>query len=483
MVIVLAEEVLAYVHRHALLPSGETVVVGVSGGTDSVCLLSLLAELRTELGIALHVAHLNHGLRGAESDADALYVAEMAARLGVPATVERREVARYRKEHRLSLEEAAREVRYLFFADVVAAVGAGRVAVGHTADDQAETVLMHILRGTGLAGLRGMRPLAWLRLPDGRRLRVVRPLLEVRRSETEACCRERDLSPRPDVTNESIDFFRNRVRNELLPILEGYNPAIRTGLRRLARAAGDELDYVDQQVEPLWESLARVEDGSVVLRAAPLRQLHPALQRHLLRRAVRELVGDLVDLAAVHVEYMRDSLARPAGTRIDLPRGLVFSVEYGACRLSVGEPVVPLPPLEGEYPLAVPGETVLPGWRVQAEVLPRAQVRLPVEDPWRACLDLDRTGPNLVVRPRRPGDRFQPLGMAQPKRLQDFMVDAHIPRRWRDRVPIVASPHQIVWVVGWRIDERVRVSSATERVLCLRFQPGGEEHTTYGNQS
>ena len=471
----LAQKVLSFIRQHELIPLGQRLVVGVSGGPDSVCLLDLLTELRDALGIVLHVAHLNHMLRGAESDADARYVAELAGKLKLEVAVGRRDVTRYREERGLSLEEAAREVRYLFLADVVEAVDAWGVAVGHTADDQIETVLMHILRGTGLHGLRGMRPLTNLQLPDGRKVRVVRPLLEVARAETEAYCEERGLSPRTDVTNVSIYFFRNRIRHELLPILERYNPAIRSALLRLALTAGDELDLVERQAEEVWASLASFEAGEVVLRADPLRCLHPALQRHLLRRAVQEIAGDLRGLEAVHVEYMRETLGKPAGTRIDLPGGLVFTVEYGAYRVSAGEPEPPLPPLEGEYQLIVPGETVIPGWRVRAQIVPRNRVQIPPGERWQSCFDAGRVGANLIVRTRRPGDRFQPLGMADVKRVQDFMVDARIPRHWRDRIPIVVSPDQIVWVVGWRIDERVKVTPGTKLVLCLAFERSLEE--------
>lgn len=478
---VLAQRVLAFIRQNGLLQPGETVVVAVSGGPDSVCLLGLLVELQAELALRLHVAHLNHGLRGAAAEDDARYVAELAARLGLAATSGRRDVLAYRKRQRLSLEEAAREVRYIFLADVAAAQGAAAVAAGHTAADQVETLLMHLVRGTGLAGLRGMAPRSVLRLPDGRRLAVVRPLLAIERAATERYCRERNLDPRLDATNEARELLRNRVRQELVPLLERFNPSFGAALLRLAQTAGDELAFVDGQAERAWADLAHAVEGSVVLRAGPLRQLHPALQRHLLRRAVREVRGDLTDLAAVHVEYMRALLARPAGTQIDLPHDMVFAVEYDAYRLSAGEPASPLPPLAGEYGLAVPGTTLLPGWRVRASLLPRSQVQLPTGEPWRACLDFARVGPDLAVRPRRPGDRFQPLGMAGTKRLQDFMVDARIPRRWRDRVPIVATPAQIVWVAGWRIDERARVMPTTETVLCLEFATNDEEWARDGS--
>jgi tRNA(Ile)-lysidine synthase len=217
------QKVLAYIRGKNLASSGDKLVVAVSGGPDSVCLLHILSGLRQELGIELHIAHLNHKLRGAESDADAEYVAGLARRLKIPATIESRDVRAYRAQHRLTLEEAAREVRYNFLAGVAEQTGAEKVAVGHTADDHAETVLMHLLRGSGTRGLRGLLPVSrWQ--SSGRSLTVIRPLLELNRQDTVDYCRAHKLKPHTDTSNLSAEPFRNRVRRHLLPELRKYNP-------------------------------------------------------------------------------------------------------------------------------------------------------------------------------------------------------------------------------------------------------------------
>jgi tRNA(Ile)-lysidine synthase len=201
--------------------------------------------------------------------------------------------------------------------------------------------------------------------------------------------------------------------------------------------------------------------------------LHPALKRHLLRAGLEHLTGNLVDIEAVHIESMIEIIAKPAGKTLSLPGGLVLSTEYGQALVGPQGERCPLPTLAGEHRLTIPGETLLSGWRVRASISHQ-----PISDTgqaWSADLDLDRTGNELLVRSRRPGDRFQPLGMSQIKKLQDFMVDAKIPRAWRERVPLVCSPGQILWVVGWRLDERVRVTDSTQQVLHLEFEKVGTE--------
>lgn len=467
----LKQRVFRFIQSEDLIPgkAGENpkMLVGVSGGPDSVCLLHILDQLRDSLGVRLHVAHLNHMLRGVDSDADARYVAEFSGTLGIPVTVEKRDVEAYRKEHRLSLEEAAREVRYDFFSQVAESIGAVGIALGHTQDDQVETILMHLVRGTGLTGLRGMGPITLLRPLGGGVLVVVRPLLEVARRETEEYCRAYDLSPRSDFSNYSLDYTRNRFRYELIPLLQSYNKNIGDALMRTARTAADELSYLEEGVSQVWERVVREQPNGILLDSEALSSLHPALQRHLLRRVLDEVLADLTDIQSIHIEKMMEALSKPAGKRISLPRGLVFHVGYSTCLVTKGVfDTCPFPPLEGEYKLNVPGDTVLSGWRVQARIIRPGEKA----DGFGACLDLDEAGSDLVVRGRKAGDRFQPLGMGKSKKLQDFMVDAKVPRSWRDRVPLVCSPGGIIWVVGWRIAERVRVTDSTKKVLRLEFE-------------
>src|SRR4030042_1757812 len=303
------ERVLHFVRRYNLAPQQGKLVVAVSGGPDSVCLLHLLNQLKAELGITLHAAHLNHMLRGHDSDADAVYVVELCANMGVPVTVERRDVSAYQEEQHCSLEEAERQVRYTFLQEVAVSLGADRVAVAHTADDQAETILLHLVRGSGLRGLRGLQPLSFWNTASGEKLTVVRPLLEVRHSETEAYCRIHQLSPCNDTSNMSPIFLRNRMRQELLPLLEKYNPSINEALLRPGHLLDDDYSFIEEMAAPLWAEVASREQASLVLNSAKLSSLHPSLQRYLLRRALEEFLGTLRDIETVHIEQMRTALS------------------------------------------------------------------------------------------------------------------------------------------------------------------------------
>ena len=466
----LKERVQGFIKEIGLLPAGQRLVVAISGDADSVCLLHLLAGLREGLAVELYAAHLDHGLRGAESAADAEYVARLARRLAVPATIEKRDVGAYQKEHRISLEEAAREVRYRFLADSARAVGADRVAVGHTADDHVETILMHLVRGSGTRGLRGLQPLADWPLGGGQKITVIRPLLSISRGETDAYCRQYQLAPRLDSTNLSLSTFRNRIRLELLPLLEGYNPQVAEALLRTARIAADDLSFIDEEVERHWGEIARKQAATVTLDRDAFARLHPAIKRNLLRWAIATLGGSLKDIEAQHIEAIMAALDKPVGKQIGLPGGLVFVIGYGRYILGA-EPLAlcPFPEFEGEFTLKVPGKTELPGWLVEVAIIERQQM-VGEDSDFVAYLDFDRAGDKLLVRSRRRGDRFQPLGLKQPKKLNEFMIDEKIPRAWRQRLPLVCSSEHIVWLAGGRIDERVKVTEDTKRVLRLEFR-------------
>ena len=465
----LEQRVLGFIQENQLVSSQHCLLVAVSGGPDSVCLLHILVKLREELGIRLHIAHLNHQLRGAEAEADAHYVSDLAHRLDIPATIDQRNVKAYQAQQHISLEEAAREVRYTFLAQVAKSIGTDRVAVGHTVDDHIETILMHLIRGTGTRGLRGLQPSS-LWQSSGSSLTIIRPLLPVSRRETADYCHNHQLMPRIDASNLSLSPLRNRIRHQLLPLLESYNPRVAEALLRTARIAGDDLAFMDKEMDRLWSKIVQKQGNTITLDKEGVLELPPALKRHLLRRAIEDLLGNLKDIETRHIEEIMDALTKPAGKRLSLPGGLIFSIEYNQYLIGSDRTALsPFPVLGGEFPLKLPGETLLPGWHMEATIISREQMTEKDED-FTAYFDLDKTGDKLLVRPRQPGDRFQPLGMNQPKKLGEFMIDSKIPSAWRQRIPIVCSPEHILWVVGWRIDERVKVTENTKQVLCLKFE-------------
>jgi tRNA(Ile)-lysidine synthase len=452
----------------------------------------------------VHAAHLNHKLRGADADADARFVAQQAAAWDIPCTVETRDVQAFASQQSLAIEEAARHLRYAFLAQTARANGAAYVAVAHNADDQSETVLMHWLRGAGLAGLRGMLPatrLSALRLaapcfaaprsaaqePRYEELWLIRPLLETPRAEIERYCRQHDLSPRFDRSNLDTTLYRNKLRQELLPYLEReYKPGLAQILRRSARVIRDDYDLLCTLRDSAWGEVSRrVSRDAVTLDRAAWRALHPALQRATLRKAAYHLRRHLRDINYVHIQFALEIAQQGrTGDRATLPGQLELVVGYDTLTLAdrgyVPEPDFPaLPPTSTAPPtrfaLKVPGSTDLPGpIRVGIDVVPR--VALPAnwhknDDPWCAYLDASALGQSIYLRPRRPGDRFYPLGMAGSSKLvSDLMIDAQVPAEWRDRVPLlVRADDSILWVCGWRIDHRARIQPATSQVAIVRL--------------
>ena len=485
--------------------NGTTLVVGTSGGPDSSALLHCLHRLSESHELRLHVAHLNHNFRGQEAYDDANFVASLARGLGLDATVEERNVLDYQRARGISsFEQAAREFRYSFLAEVADNVGADAVAVGHTADDLAETVLLHILRGTGTRGLQGMAELstwAWPRADE--RLRLFRPLLQATSSDTIQYCRDLGKDYRDDSGNYLQRFTRNRVRLNLLPLMAAdYNPRIRESLVRLSRAVSLELDYLDGETERLWEQLAEAEPNAVGFRQPQLASIHPALLKLLLRRAYTHLTGDARRLGERHLDAMARLVMETGGTKgVDLPGGLRFHRSYEYLRLS-REPGLPcpFPSLEGTHHIPIPQEgenesIVIAGpWRVRLRVkngltsdfpgsdLKKGSSPSPASGPrtgsenqsWTAYLRRDALGNGAQVRTWQPGDRFQPLGMEVEKKLQDFFTDAQVPRDWRGRVPLLVSQRGIAWVVGYRIAHWARVpepQADSNEVLEITTEP------------
>ena len=458
-------------------------MVAASGGPDSTALLRCLHNLRDEHSLTLHVAHLNHDFRGAEADHDAAFVQRLADGLGLPCSIDKQDPIAYQRERGVSsFEQAAREMRYAFLAFVAASVGADAIALGHTADDQAETVLLHLLRGSGLHGLRGMAEVAeWPWLEPGPLL--FRPLLGAAKADTAAYCRALGQPYREDSGNYMWRFTRNKVRHDLLPRLaRDYNPRVREALVRLSRTAAEDVDYIEGELSRHWPEVAYERGGSVGFSIPALSALHPALQRHALRRAYSAIAGDARSLGESHLDAMLSLLRNERGGRaIDLPRGVRARRQAGVIELTgqVEQPF--LPELAGEHTIRLPHalgealETTIGGWRVTLQVEEPGQAepdanRRPPQ--FTARLDLDVLGDTATVRTRRPGDRFQPQGMTGTKKLQDFFTDAKIPREHRDRIPLLVCDRGIGWVAGHRAAEWAAAGPDAVAVS-ITFAPGG----------
>ena len=446
--------------RAGCASGGVKLVVAVSGGPDSMALMHLLTGLKEAERPELHVAHLNHDFRGEEAFVDAQFVADAAKDLGLPCTVEEDDPEAYRRKSGVSsFEEAARELRYRFLARVAESQGAQAVAVGHTADDLAETVLMHVIRGSGLHGLRGMEEVSpWVSRSGDHQTTLFRPLLGTSKRETADYCLENGIAVRKDLGNDMPRFTRNRVRGELMPALAEYNPRIIESLNRLSETSTLVIDYLESQVDALWERCVKEQGGWLVMDSSALAQEHPLAARLLLRRAYLELTGDPRRLYQSHLRDMANLIEAPPGKSLRLPRGLYLHSSYGRLWMGKGAEVpcpfpefhgetrIALPPLDRDVTLDVSGWQLIMGWTDGNKESDNGR--------FTADLNLESVGGEAItIRTRKPGDRFHPQGMEHSRKLQDFFVDQKVPRAWRDRTPLVTTERGIAWVVGHRVAE------------------------------
>ncbi len=453
----LVQRVRETILRHRMLTPGETVVIAVSGGPDSTALLHVLADLREALGVTLHAAHFDHRLRPGSAE-DAAFAAALSRALGVPHHEGAGETRAHAEERHLSVEDAARRLRYEFLTTVARASGAQAVATGHTLDDQAETVLMRVLRGSGLRGLAGIPPVR-----RSGPIRLVRPLLDVARREILTFLNDRGISWREDPTNRDQEILRNRIRMVLLPMVEGYNPDARRTLARFAGLMRDEAEALDALAAPLIAGVLGGGPGTVQIAREPFLGLPAALQRRALREAVRRVRGNVDGVAFVHIEGARVLVSEgKVGGIAELPGGVRVMILPGTAEVIALADRTAGPP---EYRLDVPGNLValefgihLAATEVHASV-PTTGTGAGDAGAEDIMVDAERAGGWLILRGPRPGDRFAPSGMGgRTKKLADYLSDAKVPRLRRRFVPVLtAAGGDILWVVGMRAAEGIRV--------------------------
>lgn len=449
------------IRHHGLWLPGARVVVGLSGGSDSVALLLLLRELASDGTVTLAAAHVNHGLRP-EADRDEAFCRDLCVSLDIPFTADRIAVGEAARTARLSIEAAARRERYASLERARVAVGAACIAVAHTADDQAETVLLRLLRGAGTRGLRGV-----LR----RRGAVVRPVLSCRRAALRAWLEARGQSWCEDASNADLGLLRNRIRHELLPLLaSAYQPAVVRVLARTAEVADAEDALLEAFASEGYARVAAVVPGGVRLRRAGLAALPLALARRVVMRA-------LVAARCRHAPDMADvtlalSVCGRQGPRAADIAGLRVERFSGDAVLLIRTPETAPASLPARI-LRVPGAVDLPelgpGCRLRAERPIRRAGLVP--SGLRAVLHGGVAGP-LVVRGRRPGDRIRPVGLGGTRKVQDVLVDRKVPRAERDRVPVVTdAAGRLLWVAGYALDADAAAPAAHDDVIVLTFEP------------
>lgn len=453
------DKFLETVEEYKMFAPGELVLVAVSGGADSTALLNLLHDCRQEIGISLHVAHLNHMLRKGDSDLDARYVEGLAQKLSVPVSVEAVDVAAVAKQERLGIEEAARRVRYEFFEKAAQKIGAHKIAVGHTADDNVETFLMRLLRGAGLKGLCGIPP---------KRGKIVRPLIKIWRRAIEDYVGGLKLVPRRDHTNYESRYMRNSVRLKLIPQLKVYNLNIKEIILQTILLLTEDNLYLENKT---FEALEKVQIArnaeEIKIDIAKMQKWETPIQGHLLRKAIEAIKGDLAQLSFINIRDVLGQLVSSEKWELHLPDGIFVAGERGVLSIRRGKPEA-RENISFSYTFSVPGEVRIKelGSTLRGEYVDQLEKG---KDQRVAYLDNAELGKEIVVRSKLPGDRFSPLGIKGTKKLQDFFVDEKIPLEERDRIPIVESGGKIIWVAGRRIDERAKVSGTTRKIVKLQL--------------
>ncbi len=465
------EKLKPILQKECRLEKDRLIVVGVSGGPDSLCLLEVLRLA----GYPLLVAHFNHRLRP-ESDTEAAAVEELAARLKIPFVIGSEDVSVYAEKVGQSIEEAARHLRYSFLFEQARSHDAQAVAVGHNADDQVETVLMHFLRGAGLNGLKGMPYRTFLKVFDAS-IPLVRPLLDIWRAEIVAFCESNGLKPHYDPSNASPDYLRNRLRHALIPELETYNPKFREAAWRAAQTLREDHTLLQEFLDQAWNDCLLSHDLNKVLFDESKLKTYPlALRRQLVRRAVETLRPGLESSYAT-LERAAALLNDPAAKQIDLVGGLQMLREAGRFYVFAVDSDLPseqwpqMPADSPQLKVSIPGQVDLSsGWRLTGESPPSAaQAREQADhnvDPLQVWLDADKLPLSLELRARRQGDRFEPLGMdGHSQKLTDFFVNEKLPQRARDRWPLLCAGETIVWVPGYRPAHPFRLTQTSHKVL------------------
>lgn len=450
-----------------MLKKGDRVLLCVSGGPDSVAMLYLFKAIAARMKLKLFLAHINHTLRAGESDQDQSYVERLGGRQKIPVFIDRQDTRRFAKRNRLSIEDSARRIRYKFFREVADKLDIDVIATAHTKDDHAETVLMRLLRGTGLKGLRGIPARSNLD-----KALLIRPMIEISRKEVEAYLKQKRLSPRIDMSNSDTRFFRNRVRSKLMPLIEkDYSPRIKSLLLTLADLLDKDYEYLELKHEEDFKGVFRRDSkGVVVLYLSGFKRLHPSVKRGVMRKVMQDLCDGLEGIEYRHwkeIESLIDT--RPVGSILYLPHKITVEKSKRSLRFIPADIRIPKKREVAYAIVKVPGLTGFGRRTLQVRRVNRvsdfSKKLKSVE-----YFDAKKIDLPLIIRTSKQGDRMRPLGMKGYKKVSDIFIDEKIPFKRRGSIPLIVSAKgEILWLCGIRISDLCRISSGTKKRLRLEL--------------
>ncbi len=449
------------VQKHDMLRAGEHVLIGLSGGADSVCLLAVLDRLKPEMNLRITAAYLDHGLRPAETPAEVDFCRDLCGSFDIPFVIKMLNVLEHSKTEKLSKQESARDLRYRALQEIAAEVGAHRIAIGHHADDQAETILMRLFRGTGPSGMAGIPPV---------RKNIIRPLIDIERTQIESFLDAEGIAFMVDSSNQRDDYLRNKLRHHVMPAIKKLNRDVIKTMSRTAEICREEERFFGVQVtKTLMKMISRKTDSSIELFIAPMEAMDIVILRRVLRRALDETRG-LREIGLVHIgEVIHLIRSGTAGDRVYLPGGRRAIKKYATLLITADVPKrIETLVLDVAQSLPIPETGIV----LTSRLIPRQQWDGSFGDGrTSAVFDAARLSLPLIIRSRAAGDFFYPMGFGKRKKIQDFFVDQKIARDERDAVPLLVSNDSIAWVVGYRIDDRYAVGDATEQLVQFQIKP------------
>jgi len=457
----LSDKVMKYIKENLMFDKGDKVIVAVSGGPDSTCLLYILNGLKEELGITLVGAHINHCLRGDESDKDEEYAKETCESLGMNFYSKKVDIHKISEERNLSCEMAGREIRYDFFKELIVKLKANKVALAHNANDQAETILMRIMRGTGIAGMIGIRPV--------RDKIYVRPILHLSRKKIENYCMINNISPRIDKSNLENIYARNKVRLELIPYIEeNFNKDIVKTLNRLSDIVKSDNEYLENVSQKEFENCCEIVEQRVIINKSAF-GLHEAILSRIVRSALLAVNHNLYNFEKIHISNIIDLQKHDTGKSIMLPQNIIVENTYGDIQIYIY--VKAIEDYNNEYYLKINEKNIIHSLNkvIKIDVKSKMQYMEFIGNDYIKYFDYDKIVEPITLRYRKDGDKFTPLGMIGNKKINDLFIDLKIPKAKRNEIPLICFGNDIGWVVGYRVSEKFKVLKDTKNILQIRI--------------
>ena len=453
--------VLENIEKYKLIDKKDNVLIGLSGGPDSVFLFHILKDLRKELDFNLHIAHVNHGIRGKEALKDQIFVEDLAKQYNLPFYLKLADMDGYAREHNLSSEEAGREIRYDFFNEILDRLGGGKIAVGHNKSDQVETMLMRFFRGTGIDGLRGI---------EYKNNNIIRPMLNIRREDLENYLKENGLESRIDKTNLETIYNRNKIRLETIPHIEkNYNPNLIDTVFRSSDNFKEDSDFLESYTDEIYKKITKRSKDMVLIDKESFLKEHRSIRSRILRKIIENIKGDLQGITQQHIVNSLDFIEMGnTGKMIDLLEDIKVFISYD--RIKVGKNIEIY---KEDFCFDLVGEkTKIDELKIEVEleVMDIDKFKTFGQNPYIKYFDYDKIKSNLQIRNRRNGDVFQPFGMdGRSKKVKDFFIDEKVPRDERDKVLFLTENDNILWLVGYRINDNYKITESTEKVLVVKI--------------